>query len=404
MLFSLIIGTFLLLAATICFQYRKDGLHPDVVFPSVWGMTMLLIGLAEPFGYFQISPGASLLFILGVFFFIAGALFGKRSSLSEGQISTYNLDFRKIAWFCIALHAVMLPLSWVEVSRITSNANDVFIAAYRLRADLVSGEERLGVIVGNYLLVGLFFVPVLTIGCMQNKIKMRMLVILAVPWILLNLLVGGRSSLITLIFSSIYVYISMNGRVSIKAVVSFSVFFIAVLVAGNLLVGKISADVEDGFWLILQQSAKGFFDYLLQGPILFSEYFNYPNKINPTWDALIFPCHVLEKINLCVLPPLHQEYLNFSRDGDLGNVYSLFFSIYPKYGWLGIILISSAYGWWARFHHARRRRSIFHLLMGSFLFSAVLLSVFSDTFGTSVYFFLKILIISLVASFAFEKT
>lgn len=297
----------------------------------------------------------------------------------------------------------MLPLSWVEVSQITGGADGIFASAYRLRAASVSGEEKVGGLVGNYLLIGLFFVPVLMIGWMQKNVNRWMLAVLSLPWVFLNILVGGRSGLILLVFASIYVYISFKEKISIKAITGFGVAIVSVLVAGNLLVGKIEAGIEDGFLAIFQQSAKGFFDYLLQGPILFSEYYENPNLIDPTWDALIFQCHFLEKFNLCFLPPLHQEFMIFSSNGDVGNVYSVFFSIYPKYGWLGVVLITFAYGFWASFHHVRRGRSLFHLLMGGFIFSAILLSVFSDTFGPSIYFFVKIFLISTVASFAFKK-
>ena len=177
MLLTLIVGTFLLLTATVCYRFRRDGLHPAVVFSSVWGVTLLFIGLAESFGYFQISPGALLLFILGISFFIAGALFGKRVSMPEQKILLFNLDFKKIIWFCVALHTVMLPLSWAEVTQITGGAGDIFAAAYRLRAASVSGEEKVGAIVGNYLLSGLFFTPVLLIGWIQKKISLYIFLI-----------------------------------------------------------------------------------------------------------------------------------------------------------------------------------------------------------------------------------
>ena len=404
MLISLIVGMVLLLTAYNFFRIVRDALHPAVVFPAVWGVTITAIGLAEPFGYLQITPGTFLVFILGIFSFMVGALLGKKSPKYAGNMPTYNLDFKKIAWFCLALHAVMLPSSWVEINQITTGAEDIFASAYRLRAASVSGEEKVGALVGNYLTSGLFFVPVLLIGWLQKKVKLWMFVILTIPWVILNIFIGGRSGLITLIFSLIYVYMSMGRKISLQSIIAFGFSFIFVLIAGNLLVGKIDASIEDGVFAIARQSLKGFFDYFLQGLILFSEYYQQPNKISPTWDALVFPCQMLEKVSWCVPPSLHQGFMMFTNKGDYGNVYSIFFSIYPKYGWLGLFLISGIYGFWAKFHHARRHRSIFNLLIGGFLFSAILLSVFLDSFGTNIYFFVKIFLISSVASFAFRQS
>ena len=206
-----------------------------------------------------------------------------------------------------------------------------------------------------------------------------------------------------LILTSIYIYISLGGGISLRSLTLFSSSFVFILVAGNLLVGKINAGIEDGIWTILQQSTKGFFDYFLQGPILFSQYFENPNLITPTWDALIFPCHILEKFKLCEVPPLHQEYMAISNSGDLGNVYSMFFSIYPKYGWIGLILITGLYGFVANFYHTRRGQSIFNQLVAGFIFSAIILSIYSDTLGSRIYFFFKIFLLSLILSYAFTK-
>lgn len=404
MLISLIVGIVLLLTAYNFFRIVRDALHPAVVFPAVWGVTITAIGLAEPFGYLQITPGTFLVFILGIFSFMAGALLGKKSPKYAGCMSTYNLDFTKIVWFCLALHAVVLPFAWSEIHKITIGAEDVFASAYRLRATSVNSEESVGAVVGNYLTLGLFFIPVLLIGWLQEKVRLWMLVVLSTPWIVFSIFIAGRSSLILLIFSLFYIYLSLNGKISLKSILVFTTFFIFVLISGNLLVGKIDADISNGFIEIFRQSIKGFFDYFLQGPILFSEYFDNKNKLKPTWDALIFPCHLLAKFDLCTLPSVHQGFMNFSRNGDNGNVYSLFFSIYPKYGWIGLILISGAYGFWAKYHHAKRFNSMFNLLISGFLFYASFLSIFSDGFGPSIYFFVKIFLISTVASFAFKQS
>ncbi|OUL99434.1 O-antigen polymerase [Variovorax sp. JS1663] len=404
MLASLFIGGLLVLAATACLGLRGDVLHPAIVFPAVWGAAIILLGLAAPFGYFQLSAAAFLVFVVGAFCFAIGALVAGSMRVSPKEIGADALNYKKIAWACVALHAVMLPLSWREIEEMVSGSKDIWAAAYYLRSSAVSGEESVGPVVGNYLLVGLLFVPMLMTGWMRKKIWFWVLLSLSAPWVLLIIFVNGRSNLVFLILALAYIYFSLGGRMSFRAGTVFALAFVAVLVVGNLLVGKIDAGIDDAWLEVFAQSAKGFFDYLLQGPILFSRYFEDPSRINPTWDALIFPCHVLEKFNLCVRPPLHQDFMAFSVRGDLGNVYSIFFSIYPKYGWFGIVLIMFLYGCWAGFHHARRDNGILHLLMGGFLFSAALLSVFSDMFGANAYFFLKLLFIVTGANLVFRKT
>lgn len=403
---SIIFGTLFLLVTFVCMKVQRDVLHPAVVFPAVWGATLIMVGFAEPFGYFQISVNTFFVFTVGIFMFVAGATTINNTSTYKYQRSIYNLDFRKIIWFCFLFHAVILPMAWFEIGKIGAGvgADNIFALAYRLRVASVSGEENVGPIVGNYLIGGLFFIPVLLLGWMHRQISFLCMVLLGLPWVMLNILVNGRSGIILLTFSIFYIYLSFKGKFSVKAILSFGIFFVAVLIAGNLLVGKIDAGIDDGLWIIARQSIRSFFDYLLQGPILFSRYVENPNEISPTWDALIFPCHLLNKFDLCVLPSLYQDFLDFSLEGEPGNVYSIFLSVYPKYGILGAVLIFYTYGVWAAFHHARRYSSLWHLLIASFLFSAIMLSVFNDGFGPNIYFFVKIILISVAASYVFKKT
>lgn len=400
---SAFFGIFFLLIGFVGLKVRRDVLHPAVAFPAVWGITFVTIGLAEPFGYFQIPINVFPLFVVGVLMFVIGAMTIKKSSIYELQPEFYNLDFKRIVWFCALVHVIVIPLAWFEVNKIGEGASDIFALAYRLRVKAVSGEENVGPIVGNYLVVGLYFVPVLLIGWLYRQIKLWQMILVAVPWIVLSILINGRSGLIVLILSLIYVYFSLGGRFRAKIIIFFGVFFAAILVAGNLLVSKIDATIDDGLWPIFQQSIKSFFNYFLQGPILFSKYIDNPGEISPTWDALIFPCYVLNKFNLCSVPSLYQEYMSFSSDGDLGNVYSVFLSIYPDYGWVGVIVILFIYGAWSAFHHARRYRSLRDLLIASFLFSAILLSVFNDSFGPNIYFFIKIIILNIMVFYVFKK-
>ena len=227
--------------------------------------------------------------------------------------------------------------------------------------------------------------------------------LVATPWVLLGLLVSGRVGVITLTISCFYVFIVLGGRVTFKAMAGFALFFLLALISGNLLVGKIEAELGDGARDIFLQSIKGFFDYFFAGPILFSRYFSDPTLIVPTWDALIFPCQVLEKFGMCSVPLIHQEFLTINTDGDLGNVYSIVFSILPKYGFLGLLVVMFFYGVAASFFHQSRCDSLFKLLMAGLMFYATVLSIYLDGFGTAIYFFIKVYFLCFVIEKLFTR-
>ena len=402
---SLLLGLVLLLVSVLAFLQTKDALHPSVVFSGVWGATATSIWLGEDFGYFQISAEAFSIFLAGVLSFVVGSLFVSKSRVSPNFAIFACYDYRKILWFCVVVHVIFVPLTLNEAASIAYQAQDAYETAYALRSSSVSGEERVSTLVGNYLVLGVCFVPFLFIGWLSKKIRFLTAMALSAPWIALNVFVNGRSALFLLAFSLVYLFFRFGGRLTLASVGGFLGFITVVAVAGNVLVGKIDASMDDGFGDVIIQSTIGFFDYFAQGPILFSEYLERSYVVSSTWDTLVFSCHLLEKIGLCSVPDKHQQFMQFAqRGGAIGNVYSLFFAIYPKYGWGGLLGLSALYGASTVYFHSRAHTSLFCMLLASFLFGAMILSVFNDSFGLNFYFFLKMFVFSLVVNFVFKRT
>lgn len=387
---TLLLGLAFLILAVVARSWTKDGLHPACVFLVAWGFTLAGIGLAAPLGYYQVSPSSGLVFVIAASAFVLGTTIWGRQPVLETHEFVTDLDFRKILFACVAIHVLSIPLAVMEILSLTSGAEDLFQAAFRLRINSVTGEETVGFLTGNYITLGLVMIPALMAGLVKGLVRGWEFVVVATPWVLLGLLVSGRVGVITLTISCFYVFVVMGGRITLKAVIGFALFFLLVLISGNLLVGKIEAELGDGARDIVLQSVKGFFDYFFTGPILFSRYFSDPTLIVPTWDALVFPCQILEKFGMCSVPLIHQEFLTINTEGDLGNVYSIVFSVLPKYGLLGLIVVLFFYGFVASFFHQSRYRSLFRLLMAGFMFYATLLSIYLDGFGTAIYFFIKV--------------
>lgn len=401
---SLGFGVLFLLIGWIAWVRYKDLLDPSVAFSAAWGVVLIGVGLAEPFGYFQVSAAAGATFLFSGAAFLLGAAVVDVEEREWAESPVLSLDFRKLGWFCLLLHVAIVPVAIADIRSIVGGAEDIFQVAFQLRIRSVSGDDSVGALTGNYILSGLVFLPLLVVGAVTRRIAVTWVVLLSLPWVVLGLLIGGRGGLITVILSSVYVYNSFGGKVSVKAILLVALFVVLVLVAGNLLVSKIDAALEDGLSLVLIESAKGFFDYFFAGPILFSGWLGNPTLLTPTWDALIFPCHVLEKFGMCSVPTIHQEFLALNRDGDIGNVYSVVFSILPKYGYLGLAVLMFLYGWFAAYFHRTRNQSVFRLLIASLLFYATVLSIYLDAFAPSLYFFVKVYLICVAVNFAFKTS
>ncbi len=407
MALELLIGFILLFLAFFLKLYFKDHLHPASVFSATWGLVIFIIALSQNLGYHQIAPLPLLLYFCGVMLFVIGAIVATRFVLRPESIKCRakvgEVNFSRLALFCVFVHLVMLPLWWSEVVAMAGGQTDLISLSFTLRYLTATEGERLSFLVGNYLVLGFVLVPILAIGVMESKIRWVTFGFVFTPWLATNIITNGRGALVQLMLVILYLYVLNNRKLGLKslAIVCASTAF--VLILGAILVGKNDATIEEGFGGVVAPVLENALDYALQGPILFSSYFENESLILPTWDALVFPCRLLEYFDACSVGPLHQDYLPFNSNGRVGNVYSIYLSIYPKYGVAGVMLFLMLYGAWASFHHVRAwsTKSLTHSLLASYLFSAVVLSVFSDLFAPSLNFLIKLIIVSIIVQRTF---
>lgn len=408
----LLFGLALLLLAVVSHSILTVKVHPVPALALIWGTVILLTAMSSGLGFHPVEPEALPLFFIGTLAFTAGGLFGDRLA---GQVantrcsfSANDINYRRLVTFCLLAHAVMLPWWWSEVTSIANESSDLLAIAFQLRAKSVTNEELVGGFVGNYLVLGLILTPVLMLGTLEGRIRATTAIFIAAPWILTNILTNGRAGLVTLLIAMTYLRLTHRQPLHWRTIGLGALLFFGVFAGGVVLVNKGGLDSAALFgesdspgqvFFALTEiglvAVENVLDYLLQGPILFSRAFAGLVQIESTWDAFSFACNLLEKAGLCTPPPLHQEFANFGTGDRLGNVYSVYFSIYPKYGWLGILWVMAFYGAWAAFHHMHyaKSRSLGQGLLAAFLYAAVLLSIFSDLFGPALNFLIKTVIV-----------
>lgn len=409
MVLEIIGGCILLLLAYILAVNFKDRLHPAPTMLATWGMIVLSIAMAHPLGYYQIETLPLLLYFCGVGAFVVGATIANHAVYCSGRIKykdkTNAINIERLTLFCLFAHMVMLPLWWEEIIAMVGGQTDLISLSFTLRYLTASEGEKLSSLVGNYLVIGFVIVPILIKSAMELNIRWSTALFVSAPWFVTNIITNGRGALVQLMLAILYLYILQNRVMKFKSFLIIGALIASVMTIGALLVGKNNATIEGSIGQLLFSSAENILDYTLQGPILFSSYFDNNNLIKPTWDAMAFPCGLLQYFDVCTVGPLHQDYLPFNSDGRVGNVYSIFLSIYPKYGLAGLMLFLMLYGAWAGFHHHRARttNSLTHSLMAAYLYSAIILSIFSDLFAPSLNFFIKMIMLSMVIQLIFNK-
>lgn len=372
-------------------------LNPAVLFPAAWAVVLAMLAMVEGIWIDRLYSGAILVFVLGALFFVMGALLLQVVEIRSNKIIFYgpndrlswSLNYKNLASASVMVHLVMLPIWWFDVRRIAGNVSSITALAYQLRVATAQNVAQLGILSGNYLALGLIAVPLLLVGQSQGDISRRRFAIASVPWVITNLISGGRSALVSMIVAGFYLLGLRGRRLTVGSVVVLVGLFFFVFVAGIILVGKEGVSAQSDLSDIASATAKNFFDYLLLGSILFGKYVSGHIIVNPEWDPFSSVCHIAAKFGLCTPGAQNLDFNSFAPDGRLGNVYTMYFSMYPGYGLAGVIVFAFLYGAWSSFHHRRASRSLPHALVSAYLIAAIALSMFTDSFGNSLYFLFK---------------
>ena len=390
-MYSFMAGLVLLAIAMCAWVVVKDLFHPSFVFPGVWGLGLCAVAGTPLLGFYELTSESLFLFVVcgAVFSFAAlylNNLLKAVPSVNEGFFYR-NLNYKKIAVFFMLMHLLILPIAYQDLSALGNGFEQI---SYAARSMAVSGEDVFDKVTANYLLVGLIVIPLLTFAVAKKEISVISYVIIVVPWCVFILIGTGRSGLIQMLLCLLLVYRVANNKLPVKILFLSGVLFVLVLVVGAIATNKVDlstdSSVTDLFVVLLKHLA----GYALQGPILFSLYFDNVIEVFPNWSPFASICHMLSGFGLCVPLPIHAQF-NLYGPGLDGNVYSIYFSLYPNFGVLGTVVFMAFYSLVSTYAYVRARAgNVFFLVVAAYLYSASVLSLFADSFLPSLWFFIKV--------------
>jgi len=194
-------------------------------------------------------------------------------------------------------------------------------------------------------------------------------------------------------------------KISLKILLSSCGAFILIVVAGALATNKVDIAAADTFGGLVVTFVKHVAAYAFQGPILFAQYFDGQAVVSPNWSPFSSIQHILSLFGLSPPPPVHHlEFNLYGGEPDMvGNVYSLYFSLYPNNGLLGTFIILIGYSVASTYIYVRAKSGeLVFVLLSGYLFSAMVLSMFSDSFLPSLWFFIKLVIIVVFIKFVMK--
>lgn len=403
---SLTGGLILLLGAALSRSYEKAIFAPATAMLLTWGGALLALSFLPLMGFYHLSVEAVLLYVLGSGWFALVAILTSWVSnkyskpaehFSRGPADRLNFSRVVLLWAIIAV--IAYPLAVLNVLSFGSNIGEI---SYNIRKASVSGETILHPIVSNlFVLLGVL-ANIVLYGVTQKKVKLMSFVILVAPLVVISLIVAGRSGLVSMILGWLVILAVFSDKLKLRYLALPILFLFFVLYFGGLWVKKFDVESQsagNALFVLFDH----IFGYLFQGPVLFSRYFT--GEINPetNWDFLNSACHMLSKLDFCKPLPQHQSFSQYGI-ARFGNVYSIYYSVVPIYGVLGVALVFGVYAvFMSVLFRMLKRISVFSIVVYPTMFAAVVLSLFTDGIGYSFYWIVKVSIICLFLRLIFSE-
>ncbi|HCF5406427.1 TPA: oligosaccharide repeat unit polymerase [Pseudomonas aeruginosa] len=405
-MYAMLTGVTLLIFSVLARLLARSAVHPSVAMPVTWGLGLLGVSLASMIGFYPVESDALLIFLAGVLSFsLSSAIFSFIYNSYTSPYS-YNILFDRdlrakslVFFFCVA-HLFFLTVIYRDLSSIAPTLRE---AAYIVRAQSVSGEPLLSSLSLNYLQLGQTVMPLVVLLYLRGKCGAIGMLAVSVPWMAVILLASGRSSLMQMLVGLFFIYVLVKGRPSIKSIFVIGVAMFLVIAVGAVATSKIQFHEGDGVSTLLIELYRHVAGYALQGPVLFDRYYQGLIQVEPHWSPFNGLCSMGYILGLCEKPIQHLDFYAYAP-GELGNVYSVFFSMYPHYGALGVVFFMAAYGMVCSYAYCKAKKgSLYFTILSSYFFSAIVFSLFSDQISTSWWFYVKMTIILGLLCFVFKR-
>ncbi|OOW01771.1 hypothetical protein MF6394_14350 [Pseudomonas sp. MF6394] len=403
-MYSFAVGMIFLLIGILASLFSKDKWHPSAVFPFTWAFGLWGVSASELLGFYPIESEALLLFIAGgIVFSVASIATSEilRRSNSKSVASGYfykPINAKKMVFFFCVLHVAILPSIYFDL---TSLSPDLVQAAYIARQRSVEGDDVLGWAASNYLQVGTMLIPLFVVCYLKKWCSASSLLIISAPWSLLILLASGRSGLLQLLIGVLFIWVIVRGKLSAKLVIWVGGCFLLVLIGGAIATAKVALDSDESAGDFVYAFLEHFAGYAFQGPVLFARYFDGDISLEPLWSPFSSICHMLSFVGLCMPDPQHLAFNRYAPDLE-GNVYSMYFSLYPKFGILGVVAFLSMYSVISTYTYFKAKSgNVYYMMLASFFMSSIVLSLFSDQISSSWWSLIKLTVLIALVFFLF---
>jgi oligosaccharide repeat unit polymerase len=391
----------LALLALVNTLWGKSLAYPPALFCGVWSALFLVLQFSVGTVYPIRAESVCFYVLQPILFSLGGVVtrdLQRKGSSIVGQTtrsSSEQTRIRRVLDICLAVLVFSIPFYWQYIQGLADSYGGVeFWIAVRLQSIETETASSFN-LVGNLLPFSIIIALLMMYeddGTQQRRLR---------TWIagglsfVMNFLTAGRAGATLLVLALIGTYWVRKRGLGWKFIAVSVSSLMIVLVMLAVLVGKGGASVENDVAENVPAVAESLQVYALGGIVGFDAILQRSNAIPETWPIYRNFVQVANKLGAGFeILPLHAEFLSIGPGvASITNVYTMYFSYLPSFGFAGCSLIVLVLGFVCSYvYWAARRLGPAATVLYALFFNAVLISPYNEQFFLGLNLILKAII------------
>jgi oligosaccharide repeat unit polymerase len=372
---------------------KKEVLFPPIIFVSVWLLSFLGIFMAGNM-FYPVSELSYLIYIVGAVAFSFGGM-SMLSLKNQNGMMTFQVRKRQDVKYVTSLLIdviliiliIGLPFYWKEI---TADLGDMQLglafAELRRMDNSMSDEGHPFSFLRNFVIISQFIAMLAFYERAGSKFTQLRSIIAILLAILYGSLSGTKGNAINLLITLFFIYLIGGGRFSILKTLLLVSAILGFFSLGLIFVNFSYMDTDD----VIGMLAEYIMNYWVGGLVAFNTIALNPDFIPSTQPVGRFFLETARSLGMSIdVPSIHAKFIMISQTMD-SNTYTIYFTYYKDYGWIGTIFFMFIYGFLTTWFYLRAKQGnpIYRFLF-AILCAGIVFSFNAEHFFLGLNFFIK---------------
>ena len=378
------------------YAISRNFLYPPAIFTGGWLLSIIGLVLSGD-TFYAVSAETLLVYLVGALAFSMGGLvvFSGSAVNNVKPVSFSPMQITRICRFLdffLLVALVGFPFFWAYVFKNADFSNPNLLNEQRqgqveASTQIYNPLDNLGAI-AQFLAMGMY---VNNDGSFSRKWRTYLSILLAIVY---GGMTGTKGNIVHLILNLSFISFMRAGRINFVVLGSMFIIAMTLFAAGLLVVNLSYMDLDVFSMDTIALLVKHIQGYWLGGLVAFERIVQSPESMESVRHLNRFFLETANSLGAnFYLPSRHAVYTHTSPT-DFTNVYTIYFSYFKDYGWLGVLLGMSMLGGLLTWIYllAHRGNPLAIIFYGVNM-TGILLSVQADFFVLALNKHIKMLII-----------